>query len=46
MFNETAHSFFVWGSSSASVALPCCCRLNGLYRVHGLRVSSLCAVAR
>ena len=25
MFNEIAHSFFVWGSSSASVSLPCCC---------------------
>ena len=25
MFNETSHSFFVWGSSCASVALPCCC---------------------
>jgi len=36
----------VWGSSWASVALPCCCRLNGLYRVHGLRVSSHCLVAR
>ena len=24
MFNETSHSFFVWGSSWASVALPCC----------------------
>ena len=22
MFNETAHSFFVWGSSLASVSLP------------------------
>ena len=46
MFNETAHSFFVWGSSWASAALTCCCRLNGLYRVQGLRVSSLCPVAR
>ena len=25
MFNETSHSVFVWGSSWASVALPCCC---------------------
>ena len=47
MFNETSHSFFVWGSSRASLR----CRivvtavLNGLYRVHGLRVSSLCPVA-
>ena len=34
MFNETAHSFFVWGSCPA-VLLSL---LSGLYRVHGLRV--------
>ena len=39
MFNETVHSVFVWVHSSwASFALPYCCRLNGLHRVHGLRV--------
>ena len=42
MFNETAHSFFVWGSCPA-VLLSL---LSGLYRVHGLRVSSLCPIAR
>ena len=42
-----AHSFFVWGSLSASVALRLLLSLlSGLYRVHGLRVSSLCPVAR
>ena len=46
MFNETAHSFFVWGSLWASVALPLLSRLSGLYRVYGLRVSSLCPIAR
>ena len=25
VFNETVHSFFVWGSLGASVALLCCC---------------------
>ena len=42
MFTETAQSFFVLGSCPA-VLLSL---LSGLYRVHGLRVSSLCHVAR
>ena len=47
MFNETAQSFFVWGSlmsvscPTVLLALP-----SRLYRVHRLRVSSLCHVAR
>ena len=47
MFNETAQSFFVWGSL-VSVCCPAVLLslLSGLYRVHGLRVSSLCDVAR
>ena len=44
-FNETAQSFFVCGSSRASAA-PQLLLLSGLYRVHGLRVSSHCDVAR
>ena len=46
MFNETSHSFFVW-DSFLSVCCPAVLSLlSGLYRVHGLRVSSLCPVAR
>ena len=40
MFNETSHSFFVWDSFFVLLSL-----LNGLYRIHRLRVSSLCPVA-
>ena len=46
MFNETAHSFFVCGSLWVSVALLLLSLLSGLYRVYGLRVSSLCPIAR
>ena len=48
MFNESAQSFFVWSSSLASAAgsAVLLSLLSGLYRVHGLRVSSLCHVDR
>ena len=42
MFNETARSFFVSVSCHALLLVL----LSGLYRVHGLRVSSLCTVVR
>ena len=42
MFNGTAHSFFV----SVSCLALLLSMLSGLYRVHRLRVSSLCPVVR
>ena len=46
MFNETSHSFFVGVVREHLLPAVLLSLLSGLYRVHGLRVSSLCPVAR